>query len=95
MFVDIYTHILPPAVASAIERFIYRRADLIVAPTQGIVTALAEVPAAGAKARRLWPVVDIDRFDPQPPTHFEYPTGPLRLLYAGTLEATKCTIAAT
>jgi len=70
------------AAASALERWIYRRADLILAPTEGIVTALAEVPEARTKARRVWPVVDLGRFDPRPPTHSP---GPLRLLFAGTV----------
>ena len=54
------------AAAAALERFIYRRADLIVAPTAGHRRrrwqALAE---AGGKARGMWPVVDIERFDPR------------------------------
>jgi glycosyltransferase involved in cell wall biosynthesis len=70
------------AAASALERFTYEHADLITAPTAGIVTALAAAPEAGAKARRMWPVVDVDRFHPTPP---EPSGGPLRLLYAGTL----------
>ena len=40
------------AAASALERFTYEHADLITAPTAGIVTALAAAPEAGAKARR-------------------------------------------
>ncbi len=74
------------AAATALERFTYRRADLIVAPTEGIVTKLAGLPEAGRKARRLWPVVDLDRFDPRPPPcGNDSPPAPLKLLYAGTL----------
>ena len=41
---------------------------------------------AGGKARRLWPVVDLDRFDPRPPADADDArAGPLPLLYAGTL----------
>jgi hypothetical protein len=71
------------AAASALERFVYDHADLIVAPTQGIVDELARVPEAATKARRLWPVVDLDRFDPRP--RRADPGPPLELLYAGTL----------
>jgi glycosyltransferase involved in cell wall biosynthesis len=73
------------AAATALERLTYRSADLIVAPTRGIVTALAGVPEAGAKARRVWPVVDIERFDPRPAEPAGDGDGPLQLLYAGTV----------
>lgn len=73
------------AAASELERFTYAHADLIVAPTAGIVEELAQLPAAQAKTRRLWPVVDIDRFDPHPAANSTGPGDPLRLLYAGTL----------
>jgi glycosyltransferase involved in cell wall biosynthesis len=71
------------ALASALERFTYAGADLIVAPTQGIVDALAGEPRVAGKTRRLWPVVDIERFDPSPPPGRA--GAPLSLLYAGTL----------
>ncbi len=73
------------AAAVALERWIYARADRIVAPTQGIVDALGRHPEAGVKAQRLWPVVDLDRFDPLPPAKDGCGDGPLSLLYAGTL----------
>ena len=72
------------AAASTLERFVYRHADLIVAPTEGIVTALEREPAAHGRARRMWPVVDIDRFDPAPRADSPKPA-PLELLYAGTI----------
>jgi len=70
------------AAASALEGRIYRRADLILAPTEGIVTDLADLPEARGKARRVWPVVDVARFDPCQPNRSR---GPLRLLFAGTV----------
>ena len=72
------------AAAGALERLCYRRADRIVAPTRGIVDTLSMMPDAGAKTRRLWPVVDLVRFDPTPPAAGA-PDAPLRLLYAGTI----------
>jgi glycosyltransferase involved in cell wall biosynthesis len=70
------------AAAEALERWIYRGSERVVAPTAGIVDALEALPAAAGRVRRVWPVVDLDRFalpaaDCGP--------GPLRLLYAGTL----------
>jgi glycosyltransferase involved in cell wall biosynthesis len=67
--------------ASALERWVYQRADLILAPTEGIVGSLAHVAQAADKVRRVWPVVDLTRFDPRSPDG----AGPLRLLYAGTV----------
>lgn len=73
------------ATAGALERFVYARADLITAPTRGIVDILGATPEAAGKTQRLWPVVDLDRFDPAPPLD-RIPAGaPLQLLYAGTL----------
>ena len=69
------------AAASAMERWVYERADLILAPTEGIVRSLAQVAEAADKVRRVWPVVDLARFDPSSPDG----DGPLRLLYAGTV----------
>jgi glycosyltransferase involved in cell wall biosynthesis len=73
-----------PAIAAAerLERWIYRRADMILAPTEGIVAALEREPAAGPKVRRVWPVVDLARFDPRPPAE---PADVLKLLFAGTV----------
>jgi glycosyltransferase involved in cell wall biosynthesis len=70
------------AAAEALERWIYRRADLIVAPTEGIVRALSDEAAARGKVRRVWPVVDLGRFDPRPPPDER---GPLKVLFAGTV----------
>lgn len=70
------------AAASALERWVYRHADLVLAPTDGIVTALKRVPEAGAKVQRVWPVVDVTRFDPGTRDALD---GPLRVLYAGTV----------
>ena len=72
------------AAAEALERWVYRRSDLIVAPTEGIVRELGRLPDAAGKARRTWPVVDIDRFDLTEPPAAD-PQAPLRLLYAGTI----------
>ncbi len=75
--------------AAALERWVYRRADLIVAPTDGIVRSLAHMPAAAGRVRRVWPVVDLARFDQCTPDEADLrppdEAGPLRLLYAGTV----------
>lgn len=72
------------AAAEALERWIYARADAITMPTEGIAAALEAVPEAGGKVRRLWPVVDIARF--QVPAVDDGAVGaPLRVLYAGTV----------
>jgi glycosyltransferase involved in cell wall biosynthesis len=68
--------------AEALESQIYRQADVIAAPTEGIVTSLGEHPDAREKAARVWPVVDLKRFDPSRPRDG---SGPLRLLFAGTV----------
>jgi hypothetical protein len=70
--------------ASALERWIYGRADAITAPTEGIVSSLHRLPQSAGKCARLWPVVDVDRFivDDGSPGGAG---GPLRLLYAGTV----------
>lgn len=73
------------AAASALERWTYRHADLVIAPTQGILDAIATLPEASGKARRVWPVVDLNRFDPRPPTPPSAPGTALRLLFAGTV----------
>ena len=46
-----------------LERWVYRHADLVLSPTEGIATTLAGVPDAAGKSHRVWPVVDLDRFD--------------------------------
>jgi hypothetical protein len=70
------------AAAEALERWLYRRADLIVSPTQGIASTLDELPEAHGKSQRVWPVVDVSRFETD-----ERPAadGPLRVLFAGTV----------
>ncbi|MGA2928665.1 MAG: glycosyltransferase family 4 protein, partial [Solirubrobacteraceae bacterium] len=74
------------AAASALERWIYRHAQLITAPTEGIVAALAPLAQARGKAQRVWPVVDLERFDPRPPAPADNGArAPLRLLWAGTV----------
>jgi glycosyltransferase involved in cell wall biosynthesis len=72
------------AAAEALERWIYSRAELITAPTGGIVEALERLPESAGKARRMWPVVDFERF-PNPAESAGPDGGPLRLLYAGTI----------
>jgi glycosyltransferase involved in cell wall biosynthesis len=72
------------AAATALEHWIYARARLVTAPTEGIVRRLEALPGMAGRARRLWPVVDIDRFDPAPAPD-RRPEEPLRLLYAGTV----------
>jgi hypothetical protein len=70
--------------ASALERWIYGRADAITAPTDGIVSSLRLLPSSAGKSARLWPVVDLDRFVVDHGSRGD-PGGPLRLLYAGTV----------
>lgn len=80
--------------ARALERYAYRHADRIVAPTAGIVRRLEQRPdlasrrarssasaPPAAKLRRIPPAVDAERFR-APPVVRE---GPLRVLYAGTV----------
>ncbi len=69
--------------AEALERWIYRRADRILTPTEGLVTALDTIPEAHGKCRRVWPVIDIDRFAPS--FREPVPRAPLRVLFAGTI----------
>jgi glycosyltransferase involved in cell wall biosynthesis len=73
------------AAASALERLVYRRADLITAPTAGIVATLDAMPEGAGRARRLWPVLDVDRFAVAAEGPAARGRGPLRLLYAGTV----------
>jgi glycosyltransferase involved in cell wall biosynthesis len=72
------------ATAETVERWVYRRADLILSPTEGIATTLAQLPDAAGKSRRVWPVVDLDRFDLGPPGSRD-DGAPLRVLFAGTV----------
>lgn len=73
------------AAATGLERFTYRYADLVTAPTQGIVAALDADPEVVSKVRRLWPVVDLRRFSALRTTRPDRRRSPLRLLYAGTV----------
>jgi glycosyltransferase involved in cell wall biosynthesis len=73
------------AAAASLERFTYRHADLVTAPTRGIVAALHADPEVGSKARRLWPVVDVERFSALRVAGPDRRRSPLRLLYAGTV----------
>ncbi len=68
--------------AERLEAWIYRHADLVTTPTRGIADRLAARAELAGRVRRTWPVVDVERFDSTPPTAA---TGPLRLLYAGTV----------
>lgn len=69
--------------AEALERWLYRHADLIVSPTDGIATTLDAMPDARGKSQRVWPVVDIERFGAAEDTGAQ--DGPLRVLFAGTV----------
>jgi glycosyltransferase involved in cell wall biosynthesis len=70
-------------VAEAMERWIYRRADAVTVPTEGLATALGAEPAAAGRVVRLGPAVDAARFAAIPPPNGH--DGPLRVLYAGTI----------
>jgi len=70
------------ALATRLERAIYRSADLITSPTESLVRDLERVAEACGKARRTWPVVDVARFHCGA---VRTTSGPLRLLYAGTV----------
>lgn len=72
------------AAAEALERWVYRHADVLVAPTEGIVSALNRIPEASGKCRRVWPVVDLDRFAAGERAT-DGVNGPLRILFAGTV----------
>lgn len=72
------------AAAEALERWIYARADLITAPTAGIAEALGALPPSRGRVRRVWPVVDFERF-PRCTQSEEPANRPLRVLYAGTI----------
>lgn len=73
------------AAARAVERFAYRHADLIVAPTQGIVETLQQTPEAAGRCRRVWPTVDTSRFQSVPPARADNKVAPLKVVYAGTI----------
>jgi glycosyltransferase involved in cell wall biosynthesis len=77
------------AAAEALERWAYGRAAAVTVPTEGLVRDLGAVPGAVGKVERLAPAVDITRFAALPPPRAaaaaEAPSGPLRVLYAGTV----------
>jgi glycosyltransferase involved in cell wall biosynthesis len=72
------------AAAHALAHWCYRHADLIAAPTRGIVESLRGRPELGAKVVQIPPAVDLARYAtvPAPTPRAEEP---LRVLYAGTL----------
>jgi hypothetical protein len=67
--------------AEAMERFAYRHADRITAPTPGVARAIETHPEFSGRVRHLPNAVDIDRFHPdeRPPR----PEGPV--IYCGTV----------
>src|SRR5829696_1240852 len=68
--------------ATWLEAACYAAADLVTAPTQGIVAALEDHPDARGKAVRVPPAVDLERFAALGEPARD---GPLRVLYAGTV----------
>lgn len=68
--------------AEALERTCYRAAHAIAVPTAGLVGELDAVAQARGKVHHLAPAVDLELFETPPR---EPATGPLRLLYAGTV----------
>jgi glycosyltransferase involved in cell wall biosynthesis len=73
------------AAAEALERWVYRHADLITSPTQGIADALEALPEGRGKSQRVWPVVDVTRFAADDARAEGDEGGPLRVLFAGTV----------
>ena len=72
--------------AGALARLCYRDAQLITAPTRGIVEALlgrVDIGSSG-KVVHVPPAVDLERFASLPPPA-PRPGAPLRVLYAGNL----------
>lgn len=69
--------------AERLERWCYRNAAAVVVPTAGLAADLALLQQAASKVRRIGPAVDVERFRPRPAGPQR--TGPLRVLYAGTL----------
>ena len=67
--------------AEALERFAYRNADRITAPTPGVARAIEGHPEFSGRVRLLPNAVDVDRFAPdeRPPR----PDGPV--IYCGTV----------
>ena len=71
------------ALARGLANRAYRSADVISVPTAGLVAALQEYPSAAGKVHRMLPMVDLLRFAEV--DEIERATGPLRVLYAGTI----------
>jgi glycosyltransferase involved in cell wall biosynthesis len=67
--------------AQAIERFAYRHADLITAPTPGVRRAIEANESFKGRVKLLPNAVDVDRFDPDAPGA----AGPKRVIYCGTV----------
>jgi glycosyltransferase involved in cell wall biosynthesis len=75
---------LPAKAANTLARHCYRRAELITAPTAGIVAALSARPESMGKVVHVPPAVDLERFA-LIPACAPRADAPLRVLYAGTL----------
>ena len=69
------------AAAEGLERWCYRRAAAITAPTAGVAAALRREPAAAGKVVEAPPSVDVELFEAGEPGA----GGPFRVLYAGTV----------
>jgi putative colanic acid biosynthesis glycosyltransferase WcaI len=67
--------------AEAIERFAYRHADLITAPTPGVRSAIESRGEFDGKVRLLPNAVDVDRFHPNGGAS----AGNKRVIYCGTV----------
>jgi len=67
--------------AEAIERFAYRHADLITAPTPGVRRAIEAQARLDGRVKLLANAVDVDRFEPEPAGA----AGPKRVIYCGTV----------
>jgi colanic acid biosynthesis glycosyl transferase WcaI len=74
----------PATAAAALARRCYRRADLITAPTAGIVATLSARAEGAEKVVQVPPAVDLERFA-RAPAGAPRAAAPLRVLYAGTL----------
>jgi hypothetical protein len=72
------------SMAASLEAWVYRYADLITAPSEGLTAELDSLPAAAGRCRRTWPAIDTARFRGTTPVA-SGDNGPLRLLFAGTV----------
>ena len=68
-------------VAKAIERFVYRHADLITGPTPGVCEGVRAAGEFDGKVRLLPNAVDVERFSPDA----EVPAERQRVIYCGTV----------